>query len=91
MTPKERILAVLNRQPVNRLPVDLCGTRPKSPRLWQTHLQPRLKRWCDLIHAHGLRVFYHTDGAARPLIVLPGTPPENIFTIVETVHQSRND
>jgi uroporphyrinogen decarboxylase len=39
-----------------------------SPRLWQTHLQPRLKRWCDLIHAHGLRVFYHTDGAARALL-----------------------
>jgi uroporphyrinogen decarboxylase len=39
-----------------------------SPRLWQTHLQPRLKRWCDLIHAHGLKVFYHTDGAARPLL-----------------------
>ncbi len=39
-----------------------------SPRLWQRHLEPRLKRWCDLIHAHGLRVFYHTDGAARPLL-----------------------
>ena len=34
----------------------------------QRHLQPRLKRWCDLVHAHGLRVFYHTDGAARPLL-----------------------
>ncbi|PTX95656.1 uroporphyrinogen decarboxylase family protein [Opitutus sp. ER46] len=39
-----------------------------SPAMWQRHLQPRLKRWCDLIHAHGLRTFYHTDGAARPLI-----------------------
>lgn len=39
-----------------------------SPRLWQAHLQPRLQRWCELIHAHGLRVFYHTDGAARPLL-----------------------
>jgi uroporphyrinogen decarboxylase len=36
--------------------------------MWQRHLQPRLKRWCDLIHEHGLRVFYHTDGAARPLL-----------------------
>jgi hypothetical protein len=26
MTPKERIVAVLNRQPVNRLPVDLWHT-----------------------------------------------------------------
>jgi uroporphyrinogen decarboxylase len=39
-----------------------------SPDMWRRHLQPRLKRWCDLIHAHGLRVFYHTDGAARPLL-----------------------
>jgi uroporphyrinogen decarboxylase len=39
-----------------------------SPTLWKRHLQPRLKRWCDLLHAHGLRVFYHTDGAARRLI-----------------------
>ena len=49
---------------------DIAGQKSLliSPRLWQRHLQPRLKRWCDLIHAHGLRVFYHTDGAARPLI-----------------------
>jgi uroporphyrinogen decarboxylase len=39
-----------------------------SPALWKRHLQPRLKRWCDLIHSHGLRVFYHTDGAARRLL-----------------------
>ncbi|MCP5523765.1 MAG: uroporphyrinogen-III decarboxylase-like protein [Verrucomicrobiales bacterium] len=49
---------------------DIAGQRSllMSPRAWRTHLQPRLKRWCDLIHAHGLRVFYHTDGAARPLL-----------------------
>ena len=150
---------------------DIAGQKSllMSPRMWQTHLQPRLKRWCDLIHAHGLRVFYHTDGAARALIkpildcgvdvlnpiqhacpgmdmaeikkefghrvifhggvdnqsilprgtvdqvraevkdclrtlgagregficaschnVQPGTPLENIFTMVETVHQSGN-
>ena len=39
-----------------------------SKTLWARHLRPRLARWCDLIHAHGLKVFYHTDGAARPLI-----------------------
>jgi uroporphyrinogen decarboxylase len=39
-----------------------------SPDMWRRHLQPRLKRWCALIHAHGKRVFYHTDGAAGPLI-----------------------
>ncbi|MDO8836531.1 MAG: uroporphyrinogen decarboxylase family protein, partial [Vicinamibacterales bacterium] len=39
-----------------------------SPRMWERHLQPRLKRWCDLVHDHGLRVFYHTDGAVRPLL-----------------------
>jgi uroporphyrinogen decarboxylase len=39
-----------------------------APARWKRYLQPRLKRWCDLIHAHGLRAFYHTDGAARPLL-----------------------
>lgn len=39
-----------------------------SPRMWARHLQPRLKRWCEFVHAHGLRVFYHSDGAVRPLI-----------------------
>jgi uroporphyrinogen decarboxylase len=49
---------------------DIAGQKSLllSPRLWERHLQPRLKRWCELIHAHGLRVFYHTDGAARPLL-----------------------
>ncbi len=49
---------------------DIAGQKSllMSPTLWQRHLQPRLKRWCDLIHAHGLKVFYHTDGAARPLL-----------------------
>ncbi|MGP8270451.1 MAG: uroporphyrinogen decarboxylase family protein [Terracidiphilus sp.] len=39
-----------------------------SPALWKRHLEPRLRRWCELIHAHGLRTFYHTDGAARRLL-----------------------
>jgi uroporphyrinogen decarboxylase len=49
---------------------DIAGQRSllMSPALWKLHLQPRLKRWCDLIHTHGLRVFYHTDGAARRLL-----------------------
>jgi uroporphyrinogen decarboxylase len=49
---------------------DIAGQQSllMSPRLWQEHLQPRLKRWCELIHAHGLRAFYHTDGAARALL-----------------------
>ncbi len=49
---------------------DIAGQKSllMSPGMWQTHLQPRLKRWCDLIHAHGLKAFYHTDGAARSLL-----------------------
>lgn len=39
-----------------------------APRIWNRHLQPRLQRWCELIHAHGIKTFYHTDGAARRLI-----------------------
>jgi uroporphyrinogen decarboxylase len=49
---------------------DIAGQQSllMSPTSWKRHLQPRLKRWCDLIHAHGLKVFYHTDGAARLLL-----------------------
>ena len=49
---------------------DIAGQKSLliSPMHWWKHLQPRLKRWCDLIHAHNLRVFYHTDGAARQLL-----------------------
>ena len=39
-----------------------------SPQMWRRYLQPRLIRWCDLIHRWGLKVFYHTDGAARRLL-----------------------
>jgi uroporphyrinogen decarboxylase len=39
-----------------------------SPKMWARYLQPRLTRWCELVHAHGLRVFYHSDGAVRPLV-----------------------
>ncbi len=49
---------------------DIAGQQSllMSPASWQRHLQPRLKRWCDLIHDHGLKVLYHTDGAARKLL-----------------------
>lgn len=49
---------------------DIAGQKSllMSPKAWQRHLEPRLRRWCDLIHEHGLKVFYHTDGAARPLL-----------------------
>jgi uroporphyrinogen decarboxylase len=49
---------------------DLAGQQSllMSPKMWHRHLQPRLRRWCDLVHAHGLKAFYHTDGAARPLL-----------------------
>ena len=39
-----------------------------SPDSWRHHLEPRMKRWCKLVHEHGLKVFYHTDGAAEGLI-----------------------
>jgi len=31
-------------------------------------LFPRLKKWCDMIHSYGAKVFFHTDGASEPLI-----------------------
>ena len=35
---------------------------------WQAHIQPRMRRWCEIIHARGKKVLFHTDGAARPFI-----------------------
>lgn len=39
-----------------------------SPRQWDLLIKDRMKRWCDMIHDAGYKVFYHTDGAAEPLI-----------------------
>jgi len=39
-----------------------------APEMWRRHLRPRMVRWCELIHGFGVKVFYHTDGAAGPLI-----------------------
>lgn len=49
---------------------DIAGQQSllMSRPMWQRHLQPRLRRWCDFVHASGLKVLYHTDGAARPLL-----------------------
>jgi uroporphyrinogen decarboxylase len=35
---------------------------------WDRHFRARLQRWCDLIHRHGKKVFFHTDGAASLLV-----------------------
>jgi uroporphyrinogen decarboxylase len=39
-----------------------------SKEIWSQYFRPRLKRWCDLIHSFGKKVFYHSDGAVEPLI-----------------------
>jgi len=44
------------------------GSQLISIPAWRTHFQPRLKRWCDLIHSRGKRVLFHTDGAARDFV-----------------------
>ena len=31
-------------------------------------LKPKMKRMCDLAHQFGIRAFYHSDGAVRPLL-----------------------
>lgn len=35
---------------------------------WLEHFKPRMQRWTNLIHKHGKKVLFHTDGAARPFI-----------------------
>lgn len=39
-----------------------------SPEMWDVFFRERLKRWCDLIHSCGVKVFYHSDGAMEGLI-----------------------
>lgn len=39
-----------------------------SPAAFEEFIFPRLKAWCELIHSFGVKVFFHTDGAAEPLI-----------------------
>ena len=36
--------------------------------MWDRFFKDRLRRWCDLIHSYGLKVFYHSDGAIGALI-----------------------
>ncbi len=39
-----------------------------SVHAFEEHFKPRITRWCDLIHRHGKKVLFHTDGAARPFL-----------------------
>ncbi|MBS0663717.1 MAG: hypothetical protein JSR48_10675 [Verrucomicrobia bacterium] len=39
-----------------------------SLRAFEEHLKPRIHRWCTLIHSHGKKVLFHTDGASRPFL-----------------------
>jgi uroporphyrinogen decarboxylase len=35
---------------------------------WDRFFKDRMKRWCDLIHSYGIKVFYHSDGSCFDLI-----------------------
>jgi len=39
-----------------------------APVAWDRHFRARLHKWCELIHRHGKKVLYHSDGAVRPLL-----------------------
>lgn len=39
-----------------------------SLELWDRHLKDRMRRWCELLHKHEVKVFYHSDGAIAELI-----------------------
>ncbi|HSH09440.1 MAG TPA: uroporphyrinogen decarboxylase family protein [Oceanipulchritudo sp.] len=67
----QRIFAELGHLVDMVLVSDDLGTQESqliSTAHWSQFLKPRLSRWCQLIHSHGKKVFYHTDGAARPFI-----------------------
>ena len=35
---------------------------------FETHLKPRIRRWCDVIHRHGKLALFHTDGSSRAFL-----------------------
>ncbi|MFA7345854.1 MAG: uroporphyrinogen decarboxylase family protein [Terrimicrobiaceae bacterium] len=39
-----------------------------SVEAWREFFRPRLIRWAELIHRHGKKILFHTDGAARDLV-----------------------
>jgi hypothetical protein len=39
-----------------------------SPEMWRELFKPLYKEYCDLIHAHGKRVFFHSDGFITSII-----------------------
>jgi len=39
-----------------------------SPEMWRRHVKPRLAKFCDLYHAFGAKVRYHSCGAVRAII-----------------------
>ena len=43
-----------------------------SPKLYETFYAPHHKRFIDLCHEFGIKVFHHDDGAIRPFLPLPG-------------------
>ena len=44
------------------------GSQLISIKAFEHHFKPRIKRWTDLVHAHGKKVLFHTDGAARGFV-----------------------
>jgi uroporphyrinogen decarboxylase len=39
-----------------------------STAAFEQHLKPRLKSWVELVHRHGKKVLFHTDGAAYAFV-----------------------
>ncbi len=35
---------------------------------WDRFFKDRMRRWCDLIHGYGVKVFFHSDGACADLV-----------------------
>jgi uroporphyrinogen decarboxylase len=39
-----------------------------SPDDFALHFKPRLAKWCELVHRHGKKVLFHTDGSSREFL-----------------------
>jgi uroporphyrinogen decarboxylase len=70
MTPRERVLAAVNRRLGDRTPADYGTQRALliSVPMFREFLAPYLKRMIDVCHAAGVKFMLHSCGAIRPLI-----------------------
>lgn len=69
---EEELIGLVSRYPFDAISfADDWGTQSGlivSPGLWRDFFKPRYKRQFDLVHANGMKVFFHCCGSIREII-----------------------